>query len=328
MQLKATAGQWLSKLTKGARTSTGKNVLLYMLFVAVAFFFWMLMSLDSEIQREFDVPLEITDIPDSITVISNVPVSLSVSVKGKGTQLVRYLWARSTPSLKLRFDSRHCVNSNFNYTRQQLDARLRDYFGAGVQIVSCRPDSLHIAYTSRPGKRIKVAINADITPELQYIISGPITASTDSVTIYSNKPIPKTLTHVSTEPIVRSGLRDTTRYKVHIQPIAGMRTIPDMITITVPVEPLISKKRTVIVEPVNVPVGYYLILFPSKVEVSYLVPISEYQHESRINVYADYNAIRQGQARMPLMLSLGSTELRSITMDRDSVEYILEKVAR
>ena len=76
MQLKATAGQWLSKLTKGARTSTGKNVLLYMLFVAVAFFFWMLMSLDSEIQREFDVPLEITDIPDSITAVSYTHLTL------------------------------------------------------------------------------------------------------------------------------------------------------------------------------------------------------------------------------------------------------------
>ena len=61
-----------TKVTAALKSSRGQNVLLYLLFVAVAFVFWVFLSLDTEVQRDFDVPVELQDIPDSVTIVGPV----------------------------------------------------------------------------------------------------------------------------------------------------------------------------------------------------------------------------------------------------------------
>ena len=88
--------------TKAVRSSKGRSVLTYLLFVCVAFVFWVVLSLDSQVQRDFDVPLVIENVPDSVTIISEVPQKISTVVEAKGSQLLRFLWG-SIPTLKLKF---------------------------------------------------------------------------------------------------------------------------------------------------------------------------------------------------------------------------------
>ena len=57
-------------------------------------------------------------------------------------------------------------------------------------------------------------------------------------------------------------------------PMDGMRIIPDRVIVTVPVEPLIVKKKKVRIDVTGLPDGVGLITFPSVAEVSYLVPMS------------------------------------------------------
>ena len=56
-----------------------------------SFCFLVFLSLDSEQQRDYDVPVEIENVPDSITMLGRVPSSLNVSVQGKGYQLIRFM---------------------------------------------------------------------------------------------------------------------------------------------------------------------------------------------------------------------------------------------
>lgn len=88
---------------KGAvHSSKGRDLLLYLMFVCVAFVFWFFLSLDSEQQRDYDVPVEIENVPDSITMLGRVPSSLNVSVQGKGYQLIRFMWGKM-PLMRIRF---------------------------------------------------------------------------------------------------------------------------------------------------------------------------------------------------------------------------------
>ncbi|MCF0213153.1 MAG: YbbR-like domain-containing protein, partial [Muribaculaceae bacterium] len=38
-------------------------MLQYLMFVFVAFVFWIVLSLDNEVQEEFDIPIEIINVP-------------------------------------------------------------------------------------------------------------------------------------------------------------------------------------------------------------------------------------------------------------------------
>lgn len=62
--LKEKAKAVAEKVSTALRSSRGKDVLTYLMFVAVAFVFWVFLSLDTEVQRDFEVPVEIVEIPD------------------------------------------------------------------------------------------------------------------------------------------------------------------------------------------------------------------------------------------------------------------------
>ena len=310
------------RVSTALQSSRGKDVLTYLMFVAVAFVFWVLMSLDTEVQRDFEVPMEVTEVPDSVTLIGQLPPTLAVSVKGKDSQLLRFMWGKMSP-VKFKWAD-NASDGNMKLPGARLDSRLREYFGTGVEIVSCRPDSLRIPYTTQPGVKVKLLVQADIHPNLQYIVSGAPYADVDSVTLYSVNGIPHSLKVVSTEPIVKSDLKDTTRYEVKVKPIAGVRIIPDKVTVTVPVEPLIARKRMAVIEAQGVPEGKNLVTFPSKVEVSYLVPMSAYNDEYPLKAFVEYNDVKKPGNKIPVTLSMLPSIYHSVSFSPESVEYIIE----
>ena len=310
---------------EAARSDGGHNVWLYLLCVLIAFVFWALLSLDNEVQRDFDVPVELQDVPDSVTVISDLPPVVSVGVRAKGSQLLRFIFSSTVPPMKVRLESPAGGGNRFVVPRARLESRIREYFGSGVSITACRPDSLTALFTTLPGRRVPLVVDADIHPDLQCVISGPIVASVDSVTIYSTGDLPRDLKRVATEPLVKTGLTDTMRYEVKVVPLAGMRIDPSVVTVTVPVEPLIAKKRMIPVEILNKPSDTDVVLFPSKVEISYLVPISSYNEDYPMQAYADYKEIRSGVSKIGLILSSPNSMMRNVSMSTDSVEFVLER---
>lgn len=323
-----TVKTWLRKAYLAAagalRTTKGRNVLLYLLFVCVAFVFWVLMSLDSEVQRTYDVPLQIDNLPDSVTLITEVPANVSATVQGKGSQLVRFLWGKPSP-LRIPFDRTAAADGVFALPAMKLEARLRDYFGNGVQILNTRPDSIAIVFTTEPGHRLPLIIDADISTSLQSVQSGFPEANVDSVTVYTRGSIPPSLLAIHTELLSRSDLKDTTRYDVKVVAPAGMRVIPDHVIVTVPVEPLIAKKRQVEIEAALLPDGTRMLMFPASVEVSYLVPMSRYSEDYPIRAFVNYpEAAHSRTGKVEVQLGPIPGRAYSISHSPDSVEFVIE----
>lgn len=154
---------------------------------------------------------------------------------------------------------------------------------------------------------------------------GDITLSMDSVMVYSTTGIPSDFRSVATERIVKSGLTDTTSFEVKIKAVPGMRIIPDHITVTVPVEPLISKRRNISIEVINQPADIKTITFPSTVEATYLVPMSAFNTDYQIKAYLDYQQIDRKSSYARIKLSAIPGVYRNVTLSADSVEYVIEK---
>lgn len=305
------------------RSPKGRDVLIYLMFCLVAFVFWVLLSLDTEVQRDYDVPVELQDLPDSVTLMGKLPASIQVSVKGKDSQLLRFKW---THPGAVRFKWSEESNENSLYiTRTRLDTKLREYFGPGIRIVTFRPDSITMPFTTSAPRRLPLTVITDIHTNLQYTVSGPIRANVDSVNVYAVDAVPAELRNVETEVLFKTGLKDTMRYTLRVKPIKGMRIIPDKVVVTVPVEPLIQRKRTVPVQVQNVPEGSSVVTFPGKVDINYLVPMSKYNIDYPITAVADYN-MRQPSGKMPVVAISRSENCRGTTVSPDSVEYIVETV--
>ena len=105
-----------------------------------------------------------------------------------------------------------------------------------------------------------------------------------------------------------------------------MRIIPDVVTVTVPVEPLIAKKRKIALEVSHRAEGKNLITFPSNIEISYLVPMSAYNDEYPVKAYVDFRDARPNTRKLPVGLSTLPDVYHNVSFTPDSVEYIIESV--
>lgn len=314
------------KATELLHTRQGRNALTFGIFLIIATLFWFLMTLNDEVQRDYSIPVEIADLPDDITLLSDNGQTISVTVKDKGRNLIKYDWGKD-PHLTLRFSDFNVIDeTRLILTEQGVKTMVRDLFGNSSQIAYIKPDSLVLRYTSRPGVRLPVYADIDVQASPQHIVHGAIVIEPDSVTLYAPQGIPSDIVSVRTDAIAARGVTDTTTYELSLNTLAGMRAIPDKVKVTVPVEPLITKSVNAEIKAVNVPSGYNLLAFPANVQVSFLIPMSLYNSDSFAPVATiDFRDVREGQNSLKVRLGSVPDFYRSVSVSPKEVEYVVEK---
>lgn len=301
-------------------------MLTFLLFLAISTVLWIVLTLNQESSRDLRCVVTISNVPDSVVRITPVPPYLNVSVRARGTSMIKYLFS---DDLNMNVDYKSYVSGNhFLLKEPALKAFFRSRLGSEVQIQSVTPDSLSIFFADNNGVRLPVKVDEHVMPGPQFAIIGKVRALTDSVMVYSAEPMSKKLRSVSTMPIVLNDVRNSQTLKVAIRTEKNMRAIPDSVEVRIDVEPLISKSRMVDVKPINVPEGIRLIPVPNQVEVYYMVPMSVYKSADsnpKFTVHADYNSILEGNDKIAISLTSAPSNFLNVFLEADSVEFIMER---
>ena len=315
------------KIKEGLRTTKGRNILTFFIFLAISTVFWFLLALNDDIQKDYNIPVLLDGFPEDVTLLSGYDPTLSVTVKDKGSSLMRFEWGNQ-PTMKLRYDDFRSPSDSVLIIRAaQLNSAVRGIFGTAASIVSIKPDSLRFTYTTNPGIKVAVAIDSDIHTQPQYAYGGHPIVSIDSVVLYSNSPERYKIHSIPTKPIILGDLTDTTTVNAALDVPKGLRTVPSMVTVKFPVEPLVAKKQSVPVEVINVPIGQKIVTFPSITEVSYLLPKSMYNMgNAQIRATVDYNDIHTHETSLYITLSKLPAFFRNPSLSPDHVEYVIERV--
>jgi len=304
-------------------TQKFKNLLLFLVFVAISAVFWMIMSLNENVQSTFDVDINIYDTPDSVTFITDVPESIQVTVRDKGTNLIRRGVMRGA---KLDVNFKEFASSGIlRFPREALYASLRRMFGSTAQISSVSTDSLRLSYTTNKGKRVPIVVEADVTASSGNIVSGKPVLSQTYAYVYSHKDILDTITRVYTRRIIKRNLSETMKEDVNLIGMKDVRIEPSSIKVEIPVEPLVSKTASFIVRVINVPEGQSVLLFPDRVDVTYFVPMSKYNSaQAEMEVIADYALAGKGRSsRIPVSVKNHPYYIVNVKPQTDSLEYTI-----
>ncbi len=301
------------------------SILLYLTCLIISFLFWLFLTLNSETQKDLTLPFSLSSIPDSTTIISDLPQSIKVSVRDKGSSLLRYDFGNE-PTVDVNFLEYFDGSGNLKISSIEMLARVRKLFSNTTTVVAVLPDSLNVKYTSQPGKKVPVKLDMSVQPDFRYVINGSTILSDDTVVVYSDQNTLGGITSVITKHIQANGVTDTLTTVVGFKPISGTKIVPNEITVRVPVEPLINKKQNVTIDVINVPIGVNVVTFPSVVEATFLIPQSMYRKALNIRAVANYNdIIYSGDGRIAVKVVEVPSECRGITLTADSVEYIIEK---
>ena len=92
----------LNRITVALRSPRGRDAMMFMVFVVISAILWLVLSLNEEEQYDVRMPLKITHVPDSVTLINEGPPALSASLTAKGTQLLKMNLGR-TPTVNVDY---------------------------------------------------------------------------------------------------------------------------------------------------------------------------------------------------------------------------------
>lgn len=301
------------------------NALMFLVFVAVAAVFWFVIAINDSVTETFRVQLVLRDVPDSVTFINDPPSEIHVTVRDKGTSILR---SGIIKNPKVDFNFRDYARDGvFRVTGSDLIGELKSDLGGSVQISATSVDSIRLYYTESPGKRVPVIVNANLTAASGFIIPGRPEPLTRSVRVFSYGPEADTVVSVHTRTFVRKDLSQTSEFEVKLEPIAHVKIVPSSIMVRVPVEPLVHKEAYVPVEVENLPADESLLLFPNKVPVVFYVPMSHFNDESfPMKVEADYLETKRTRgSKISVRVASHSPALVNVELKVDSVDYTLVK---
>lgn len=302
-----------------------KTVLNYLGFVFISFIFWAFLYLNNNIQYDIEVPIKINAIPDSSTIITDIPDHVSVNVKDKGIALLKFIVGKK-PVLNLKFKDYALQEGHFFISNTELRRRLRGLFENSTTIQGMSVESINLKYTNLPGKKVPIRLDLDIRPNIQYVIYASVEQDVDSAIIFSDRNTLAEIDEVYTYRVEERDLKDTLLRTVAIAPMQNVRIEPERIQLTIPVEPLIAKKINVPIHVKNMPVGVNVITFPSVVEASFLVPFSMYRKNLPMSAVVDYyDIIRTKNNKINVRIDEFPALYNNISLAQDSVEFIIEK---
>lgn len=299
-------------------------MLTFAVFVGIAAMFWLILTLNDSVQDGCIVNVKISNKPDTITFISNVPKTIHVEVKDKGSSLMRTMWMK-TPTVSLNFREL-AENGEMICSRSDIMSALKETFGNSATILSSSLDSLRLVYTDRPGKSIPVVAEVNASAKAGYIVYGTPVSDPPRVTAYGPREIIDTLHRVKTKSYVEQDLSETRSFISELKNIPGVRLIPSSVNVKVNVEPLVAKEDIIAVVAENVPQDENLLLFPSNVRVSYYVPMSEFSDDKKaVRVVVDYKDLSEHRGeRLPLHIEpIKGIYAVNPRLHSDSVEYTL-----
>jgi len=316
---------YINRIQEGLRSAKGRNILTFLIFLFISTIFWFLLALNDDVQEDYIMPVSIEDFPKNVTILSGYNSALSITVKDKGSALMKFSWGH-TPTMKLRYeDFTQPDDTTLLLTSAQLNSAVRGIFGTGATIVAMRPDSLKLSYTSLPGIRVPVTVKSDIHTLPQYAYAGHPVTSVDSVLLYSNSSKRFKIHTLATKTVSLADLSDTVTVDADIDVPPGMRAVPSSIKVTFPVEPLVTKQQSLPVNVINTPRGTRVITFPPMVEVSYLIPKAMYGKEDvPMRATVDFNTITSHTKSLTVSLSKLPPQYRNISINPPQVEFVIE----
>lgn len=300
------------------------NSLTFLGFVVLAAIFWAVMALNDNVRENIEVRLNIGNVPDTVTFITLPPEEIHVTVQDKGTSLMRTALLQK-PTVTLNFRD-FADDGIFHVTRAELQGVLKNLFGQNSVIAAASIDSLSLTYTTSKGKRVPVVVNVDATAVSGRAITDYPKPDPTYVMVYSSGNIMDTVTRVYTQHLVKRNLNEPTKFSARISPIPGVRIIPDIVEVSIPVEPLVKKQMQVAVKTDNVPENHQLLLFPQRARIVYYVPMSRFNDsDPGFEVRADYLDIARtgSEERIPLRIEKVPDYIRNFELIDKAVEYTI-----
>lgn len=318
----------IKKAKKFFQSQKWKDLLVFLVFVILAFGFWILQYFQQKIERDITIPIHYTNIPPEIVINDSIPDQLTIKIADKGTVFLRdYLY---TEKLAIDIDlkdlspdkSSYVVNRNFlNYEIQEMLAN-------STQLLSFKPENIQIQYSPRRKKEFPIVIVGKISPASGYIFTDTLHLEPATVWAYGDKKQLDTIKSINTLNTQIENIRKNLDVNLVLDVPKGLHLSEEKVNVTANVEEYTEKTFNLPIITYNLPENINIRFFPSSVEVTCRIALSMYSKLTAedLEVSVDYQDISKNPGiNIILELSRKPDWMINYRISPEVVEYLIEQ---
>ena len=301
-----------------------KEFLIFLFFLALSGAFWLLMTLNETMEREFKIPMRLSGVPRNAVITGELPDTVRVTVRDKGFTLVTYDFR----PLVFRF-SNYADEDEGKGVIPLADVQkqvLSQMYGSS-KLLQVKPGAFDFYFTYGTSKKVPVVFRGKITTNKSYYLAHT-EFYPSMVTVYANKQQLDKLQTVEIEPFNYRNLQDTIRQAVKIRKIRGVKIVPSTVRLSVYPDVLTEEAIEVPITAINMPPGMVLRTFPSKVTVRFTIGASLFRtiKPSLFKVVVDYEELAANPSdKCTLQLRSVPRSVSKASLEIDRVDYLLEQ---
>ena len=301
-----------------------KEFLIFLFFLALSGAFWLLMTLNETMEREFKIPVRLSGVPRNAVITGELPDTVRVTVRDKGFTLVTYDFR----PLVFRF-SNYADEDEGKGVIPLTDVQkqvLSQMYGSS-KLLQVKPGAFDFYFTYGTSKKVPVVFRGKITTSKSYYLAHT-EFYPSMVTVYANKQQLDKLQSVEIEPFNYRNLQDTIRQAVKIKKIRGVKIVPPTVRLSVYPDVLTEETIDVPITAINMPPGMVLRTFPSKVTVRFTIGASLFRtiKPNLFKVVVDYEELAANPSdKCTLQLRSVPRSVSKASLEIDRVDYLLEQ---
>lgn len=309
-------------------SKTNKEFLIFMFFLALSGFFWFFLALNESYEKEFAIPVTITDVPKNVMLTSDETDTVKITIRDKGTILLTYMYGKALPQVRVNYKNYARNDGTGIIPIGELQKFIRQQLAGSSRITNFKPDRLVFYYNFGDKKLVPVRWSGRVIPEQLFFISR-VEYDPDSVTVYAPKDKLDSINVFYTEQLNYVNFRDTLQVKCHLMKQTGVKTVPEEISIRFFTDVLTEESIDgVPIQGINLPPGKILRTFPAKVKVHFVTGANVFRnlHPEDFTVVADYNDLANNPSeKCRIYLKDSPSGISRARLEISNVDYLIEE---
>lgn len=306
-----------------------REFFLFLFFFFVAGGFWLLQTLNGEFEDDLQVPLRLKGVPNDVVITSELPQSLQLRIKDRGTVLLNYKVGKDFLPLSIDFDKVKGSDHHVRLPFSQLEKQLLSQLNASTRLLSVKPDTLDFYYTRAKSKRVPVRMKGKITPAQTYFLADTLFRP-DSVEVFAPAAMLDTIDAAYTAYTEWSNVADTVRRTFDLHTQQGVKFIPQQVEVQLFTDVYTEAAIEVPLEGVDFPRDKALRAFPSKVKVHFQVGKNRYKslRASEFQLKVSYDELMQlGSLKYTVRLDQMPQGVLNVRFVPEQVDFLIEQVS-
>lgn len=306
-----------------------REFFLFLFFFFVAGGFWLLQTLNGEFEDDLQVPLRLKGVPNDVVITSELPQSLQLRIKDRGTVLLNYKVGKDFLPLSIDFDKVKGSDHHVRLPFSQLEKQLLSQLNASTRLLSVKPDTLDFYYTRAKSKRVPVRMRGKITPAQTYFLADTLFRP-DSVEVFAPAAMLDTIDAAYAAYTEWSNVADTVKRTFDLHTQQGVKFIPQQVEVQLFTDVYTEAAIEVPLEGVDFPRDKALRAFPSKVKVHFQVGKNRYKslRAGEFQLKVSYDELMQlGSLKYTVRLDQMPQGVLNVRFVPEQVDFLIEQVS-